>query len=130
MGLVAKTYTSKPTGFEIHPINGNQIFDRYRLVAKTYTPKCIGFICHSPPCGGVCEAYAIRPYTDGPIRGAYAIPPYMGRPICDAYAIRPYMDGRKFIKAGNVSRRGNEKKAEEESLPRPLRALIGEIRKL
>ena len=102
MGLVAKTYTPKPTGFEIYPINGNQIFDRYRLVAKTYTPKCIGFICHSPPCGGVCGAYAIRPYTDG----------------------------RNFIEAENVSRRGNEKKAEEESLPRPLRALIGEIRKL
>ena len=40
------------------------------------------------------------------------------------------MDGRNFIEAENVSRRGNEKKAEEESLPRPLRVLIGEIRKL
>ena len=79
---------------------------------------------------GIRGAYAIRPYTDGPIRGAYAIHPYMGRPICDAYAIRPYTDGRKFIKAENVSRRRNKKKTEEESLPRPLRALIGEIRKL
>ena len=65
---------------------------------------------------GICGAYAIRPYMDRPIRGAYAI--------------RPYTDGRKFIEAENVSRRGNEKKAEEESLPRPLHALIGEIRKL
>ena len=54
----------------------------------------------------------------------------MDRPIRGAYAIRPYTDGRKFIKVENVSWRGNEKKAEEESLPRPLRALIGEIRKL
>ena len=64
------------------------------------------------------------------IRRAYAIRPYMDRPIRGAYAIRPYMDGRKFIEAENVSRRGNEKKAEAESLPRPLRVLIGEIRKL
>ena len=80
--------------------------------------------------GPIRGAYAIRPYTDGHICGAYAIHPYMGRPICGAYAIRPYTDGRKFIKAENVSRHGNEKKAEEESLPRPLCVLIGEIRKL
>ena len=67
---------------------------------------------------------------DRPICGAYAIRPYTDRPIRGAYAIRPYTDGRKFIKAENVSRRRNEKKAEEESLPRPLHALIGEIRKL
>ena len=67
---------------------------------------------------------------DRPIRGAYAIRPYTDGYIRGAYAIRPYMDGRKFIKAENVSRHGNEKKAEEESLPRPLRVLIGEIRKL
>ena len=79
---------------------------------------------------GICGAYAIRPYMDRPICGAYAIRPYMDGYIRGAYAIRPYMDGRKFIKAENVSRRRNEKKAEEESLPRPLRALIGEIRKL
>ena len=75
-------------------------------------------------------AYAIRPYTDEPIRGVYAIRPYTDRLIRGAYAIRPYTDGRKFIKAENVSRHGNEKKAEEESLPRPLRVPIGEIRKL
>ena len=67
---------------------------------------------------------------DRPIRVAYAIRPYTDRLIRGAYAIRPYTDGRKFIKAENVSRRRNKKKAEEESLPRPLRALIGEIRKL
>ena len=79
---------------------------------------------------GICRAYTIRPYTDEHICGAYAIRPYTNEPIRRAYAIRPYTDGRKFIKAENVSRRRNEKKAEEESLPRPLRALIGEIRKL
>ena len=79
---------------------------------------------------GIRGAYAIRPYTDRLIRRAYAIRPYTDRLIRRAYAIRPYMDGRKFTKAGNVSRRRDEKKAEEESLPRPLRALIGEIRKL
>ena len=64
------------------------------------------------------------------IRRAYAIRPYTDRLIRRAYAIRPYMDGRIFIEAENVLRRRNEKKAEEESLPRPLRVLIGEIRKL
>ncbi|ETK00705.1 hypothetical protein N425_13675 [Tannerella sp. oral taxon BU063 isolate Cell 2] len=64
------------------------------------------------------------------IRGAYAIRPYTDEPIRGAYAIRPYTDGRKFIEAENVLRCRNEKKAEEESLPRPLHALIGEIRKL
>ena len=116
MGLVAKTYIPKPTGFEIHPINGNQIFDRYVLGRIAYAPARTGRLNHLPINIGIRRAYAIRPYTD--------------RPICDAYAIRPYMDGRKFIKAENVSRRGNEKKAEEESLPRPLRVLISEIRKL
>ena len=35
-----------------------------------------------------------------------------------------------LIKEEYRPRRKNEKKAEEESLPRPLHALIGEIRKL
>ena len=51
-------------------------------------------------------------------------------PILDGYKIHAEKMNYVFIEAENVSRRRNKKKAEEESLPRPLRALIGEIRKL
>ena len=51
-------------------------------------------------------------------------------PILDGDRIHAEKMNYVFIEAENVSRRGNEKKAEEESLPRPLHALIGEIRKL
>ena len=54
----------------------------------------------------------------------------MANPILDGDKIHAEKMNHVFIKAENVSRRGNEKKAEEESLPRPLHALIGEIRKL
>ena len=54
----------------------------------------------------------------------------MANLIFDGYKIHAEKMNYIFIEAENVSRRGNEKKAEEESLPRPLRALIGEIRKL
>ena len=130
MELVAKTYILKPAGFEIYPINGNQIFDRYVLGRIAYAPARTGRLNHLPINIGIRGAYATRPYTDEPICGAYAIRPYTDGHIRRAYATRPYMGGRKFIKAENVSRRGNEKKAEEESLPRPLCTLIGEIRKL
>ena len=93
---------------------------------------------------GICGAYAIRPYTDRLIRGAYAIRPYtktqksaeervacfIANLILDGYKIHAEKMNHVFIKAENVSRRRDEKKAEEESLPRPLHALIGEIRKL
>ena len=94
--------------------------------------------------GPIRGAYAIRPYMDGPIRGAYAIRPYtktrksveemaacfMANLILDGYKIHAEKMNYVFIEAENVSRCRNEKKAEEESLPRPLYALIGEIRKL
>ena len=81
---------------------------------------------------------------DRPIRGAYAICPYtktrksveemaacfMANLILDGYKIHAEKMNYVFIKVENVSRCRNEKKAEEESLPRPLRVLIGEIRKL
>ena len=51
-------------------------------------------------------------------------------PILDGDRIHAEKMNYVFIKAENVSRCRNEKKAEEESLPRPLRVLIGEIRKL
>ena len=54
----------------------------------------------------------------------------MANLILDGYKIHAEKMNYIFIKAENVLRRGNEKKAEEESLPRPLNALIGEIRKL
>ena len=54
----------------------------------------------------------------------------MANLILGGYKIHAEKMNYVFIKAENVSRRGNEKKAEEESLPRPLHALIGEIRKL
>ena len=55
---------------------------------------------------------------------------FMANLILDGYKIHAEKMNYIFIKAENVSRRRNKKKAEEESLPRPLRALIGEIRKL
>ena len=55
---------------------------------------------------------------------------FMANLILDGYKIHVEKMNYVFIKAENVSRRRNEKKAEEESLPRPLHALIGEIRKL
>ena len=54
----------------------------------------------------------------------------MANLILDGYKIHAEKMNYIFIEAENVSRRGNEKKTEEESLPRSLRALIGEIRKL
>ena len=78
------------------------------------------------------------------IRGAYAIRPYIktrkfdeeraacgtANPILDGDRIHAEKMNYVFIEVENVSRRRNKKKTEEESLPRPLRALIGEIRKL
>ena len=78
------------------------------------------------------------------IRGAYAIRPYIknrksaeeraacgtANPILDRDRIHAEKMNHVLIKEGNVSRRRNKKKTEEESLPRPLSALIGEIRKL
>ena len=55
---------------------------------------------------------------------------FMANPILDGDKIHAEKMNHVFIKAENVSRCRNEKKAEEESLPRPLHALIGEIRKL
>ena len=55
---------------------------------------------------------------------------FMANLILDGYKIHAEKMNYIFIEAGNVSRYRNEKKAEEESLPRPLRVLIGEIRKL
>ena len=55
---------------------------------------------------------------------------FMANLILDGYKIHAEKMNYIFIEAENVSRRGNEKKAEEESLPRPLCTLIGEIRKL
>ena len=55
---------------------------------------------------------------------------FMANLILDGYKIHAEKMNYIFIEAGNVSWRGNEKKAEEESLPRPLHTLIGEIRKL
>ena len=54
----------------------------------------------------------------------------MANLILDGYKIHAEKMNYVFIEAGNVSWCKNEKKAEEESLPRPLRVLIGEIRKL
>ena len=51
-------------------------------------------------------------------------------PILDGDKIHAEKMNYIFIEVENVSRRRNKKKAEEESLPRPLRTLIGEIRKL
>ena len=55
---------------------------------------------------------------------------FMANLILDGYKIHAEKMNYVFIEAENVSRRRDEKKAEEESLPRPLHALIGEIRKL
>ena len=54
----------------------------------------------------------------------------MANLILDGYKIHAEKMNYVFIEAENVSRCRNEKKAEEETLPRPLYALIGEIRKL
>ena len=54
----------------------------------------------------------------------------MANLILDGYKIHAEKMNYVFIKAENVSQRRNEKKAKEESLPRPLCAPIGEIRKL
>ena len=79
---------------------------------------------------GICGAYAIRPYTKTQKSAEERVACFMANLIFDGYKIHAEKMNHAFIKAENVSRRGNEKKAEEESLPRPLRALIGEIRKL
>ena len=55
---------------------------------------------------------------------------FMANLIFDEYKIHAEKMNYIFIEAENVLRCRNEKKAEEESLPRPLHALIGEIRKL
>ena len=67
MELVAKTYTQKPAKFQIHPINGNQIFIPYRYGLIAYAPARIRRINHLPMIMGIREAYAILPYTDDPI---------------------------------------------------------------
>ena len=46
MELAAKTYTQKPAKFQIHPINGNQIFDPYRYGRIAYAPARTGFEIH------------------------------------------------------------------------------------
>ena len=54
----------------------------------------------------------------------------IANPILDGDRIHAEKMNYVFIEAENVLRCRNKKKAEEESLPRPLRVLIGEIRKL
>jgi len=54
----------------------------------------------------------------------------MANLILDGYKIHAEKMNHVLIKEGCRPWRRDEKKAEEESLPRPLRALIGEIRKL
>ena len=51
-------------------------------------------------------------------------------PILDGDRIHAEKMNHVLIKEEYRPRRRNKKKAEEESLPRPLHALIGEIRKL
>ena len=79
---------------------------------------------------GIRRAYAIRPYTKTRKSVEEMAACFMANLILDGYKIHAEKMNYIFIEAENVSRRGNEKKAEEESLPRPLRVLIGEIRKL
>ena len=54
----------------------------------------------------------------------------IANPILDRDRIHAEKMNHVLIKEEYHPRRRDEKKAEEESLPRPLRALIGEIRKL
>ena len=79
---------------------------------------------------GIRGAYALRPYTKTRKSVEEMAACFMANLIFDGYKIHAEKMNYVFIEAENVSRRGNEKKAEEESLPRPLRVLIGEIRKL
>ena len=51
-------------------------------------------------------------------------------PIIDGDRIHAEKMNHVLIKEEYRPQRRNKKKTEEESLPRPLRALIGEIRKL
>ena len=57
-------YAPVRTGFEIHLINWNQIFDLYLYGRIAYNPECIGQINHLSIIIGIRGAYAIRTYTD------------------------------------------------------------------
>ena len=55
---------------------------------------------------------------------------FIANPILDGNRILAEKMNHVLIKEGCRPQRRGEKKAEEESLPRPLRALISEIRRL
>ena len=55
---------------------------------------------------------------------------FIANPILDRDRIHAEKMNHVLIKEKYRPQRRDEKKAEEESLPRPLSALIGEIRKL
>ena len=79
---------------------------------------------------GIRGAYAIRPYTDGRKMDEERATCGTANPILDGDRIHAEKMNHVLIKEEYRPRRRNKKKTEEESLPRSLRALIGEIRKL
>ena len=89
-----------------------------------------GRLNHLPINIGIRGAYAIRPYPTGRKMDEERAACGTANPILDGDRIHAEKMNHVLIKEGYRPRRRNKKKAEEESLPRPLRALIGEIRKL
>ena len=79
---------------------------------------------------GIRRAYAIRLYTDGKKMDEERATRDTANPILGGDRIHAEKMNHVLIKEGYRPRRRNKKKAEEESIPRPLCALIGEIRKL
>ena len=57
MELAAKTYTQKPAKFQIHPINGNQIFDPYGYRRIAYVQERIGFEIHRTKWNQIFDPY-------------------------------------------------------------------------
>ena len=79
---------------------------------------------------GIRGAYATRPYIKNRKSAEERAACFMVNPILGGDRIHAEKMNHVLIKEEYRPRRRNKKKAEEESLPRSLCALIGEIRKL